>query len=116
MKGTAQYNNNTLFFSHYSRYKTIIAVLLKERRNDWNVLAGFLLEREKDVVDIMMTLFNEEYILKTYVENKEKEASEKTKIGLAQKLYKKGNSVGDIADILDTSVKEVEQWLGLVRV
>ena len=35
------------------------------------------------------------------MESKEKEASEKTKIGLAQKLYKKGNSVGDIADILE---------------
>ena len=80
-----------------------------------NVLSEYLSGREKEVVDIMMTLFNEEYILKTYVESKEKEASEKTKIGLAQKLYKKGNSVGDIADILDSSVKEVEQWLGLVR-
>lgn len=80
-----------------------------------NVLGEHLSGREKEVVDIMMTLFNEEYILKTYVESKEKEASEKTKIGLAQKLYKKGNSVGDIADILDSSVKEVEQWLGLVR-
>ena len=63
----------------------------------------------------MMTLFNEEYILKTYVESREKEASEKTKIGTAQKLYKKGNTIEDIADILDSSVKEVEQWLGLVR-
>jgi len=66
-------------------------------------------------LDIMMTLFNEEYILKTYVESREKEASEKTKIGTAQKLYKKGNTIEDIADILDASVKEVEQWLGLVR-
>jgi hypothetical protein len=40
MKGTAQYNNDTLFFLHYSRNKTIIAVLLKERRDDWNVLAS----------------------------------------------------------------------------
>ena len=40
MKGAAQYNNDTLFFLHYSRNKTIIAVLLKERRDDWNVLAS----------------------------------------------------------------------------
>ena len=65
--------------------------------------------------DIMMTLFSEEYILKTYVESREKEASEKTKIGTAQKLYKKGNTIEDIADTLDVSVEEVEQWLGLVR-
>lgn len=47
MKGTAQYNNDSLFFSQYSQNKTIIAVLLKERRNDWNVLAEFLSERER---------------------------------------------------------------------
>ena len=34
---------------------------------------------------------------------------------MAQRLYKKGNSVEDIADIFDASVKEMEQWLGLVR-
>lgn len=119
MKGTSQYNNDSLFFSQYSQNNTIIAVLLKERRNDWNVLAEFLSEREKEVVDIMMTLFNEEYILKTYLESEKQEAekrgSEKIKIGTAQKLYKKGSSIEDIADILDSSVQEVEQWLGLVR-
>jgi len=83
---------------------------------DQNVLSEYLSGREKEVVDIMMTLFNEEYILKTYVESREKEASEKTKIGTAQKLYKKGNSIEDIADTLDVSVKEVEQWIGLVGV
>ncbi len=71
----------------------------------------------------MMTLFDKEYILKTYVESKkleaaregEKRGAEKTKIEIAQRLYKTGNSVEDIADIFDASVKEVEQWLGLVR-
>ncbi len=45
----------------------------------------------------------------------EKRGSVKTKTETAQKLYKKGSSMEDIADILDASVKEVEQWLGLVR-
>ena len=67
----------------------------------------------------MMTLFDKEYILKTYVESKkleaEKRGAEKTKMEMAQRLYKKGNSVEDIADIFDAPVKEVEQWLGLVR-
>ena len=44
------------------------------------MLSEYLSGREKEVVDIMMTLFNEEYILKTYVESREKEASENTKI------------------------------------
>lgn len=123
MKGTAQYNNDSLFFSQYSQNKTIIAVLLKERRNDWNVLAEFLSEREKEVVDIMMTLFNEEYILKTYVESREKEAamegekrgSEKAKMETAQRMYEMGISVQDIAKASEVSIETVEQWLGLIK-
>ncbi len=34
---------------------------------DQNVLGEYLSGREMEVVDIMMTLFNDEYILKTYV-------------------------------------------------
>ena len=63
-----------------------------------------------------MKLFSEEYILMAYVKSKEEEASDKTKKGIAQKLHKKGNSIEDIADTLDVSVKEVEQWIGLVGV
>ena len=116
MKGTAQYNNDSLFFSQYSRNKTTIAVLLKEKRNDWNVLAEFLSEREKEVVDIMMTLFNEEYILKTYVESREKEAFEKAKIGTAQRLHEMGISLQDIAKACQVTVETVEQWLGFAKV
>lgn len=63
----------------------------------------------------MMKLFTEEYILKTYVESREKEASEKTKIGTAQKLYEMGISVQDIATASQVSVEIVNQWLGLVK-
>ena len=71
----------------------------------------------------MMMLFDKEYILKNYVESEKLEAAregekrgfEKTKTEIAQRLYKKGNYVEDIADICDAPVKEVEQWLGLVR-
>ena len=36
---------------------------------DQNVLGEYLSGREKEVVDTMMTLFNEEYTLKTYAYN-----------------------------------------------
>ena len=66
----------------------------------------------------MMTLFNDEYILKTYVANREKEAAQtatqNAKADAARKFYKKGNSVEDIADALEVTVKDVEEWLGLV--
>ena len=79
----------------------------------------------------MMALFDEEYILKTYIESKEREAAEKaaeraakkaadiakdkTKLS-AQKLYKSGNPVEYIAEVLDVPPGEVEQWVGLVTV
>ncbi len=85
-----------------------------------NILKEYLSNREKEVVDIMMTLFNEEYILKTYIETEKQEAekrgSVKAKRNTAQKLYTKGSSIEDIADILDVSIKEVEQWLGLADI
>ena len=82
---------------------------------DQNVLAEFFSEREKEIVDIMMTLFNEEYILKTYVESREKEASEKAKIGTAQRLHEMGISLQDIAKACQVTVETVEQWLSLVK-
>lgn len=81
----------------------------------------------------MIRLFDEEYILKTYIESKVQEASEKaaqkatkkasekvfkeaaekaeikTK-AIAKKLYYKGNSIEDIADILDISQNNIERW------
>ena len=83
---------------------------------DQNVLSEYLSSREKEVVDIMMTLFNEEYILKTYVESKEKEAFEKAKIGTAQRLHEMGISLQDIAKACQVTVETVEQWLGFVKV
>ena len=79
---------------------------------DQNVLGEYLSGREKEVVDIMMTLFNEEYILKTYVESKEREATERANSETAKRMYKRGNSIEEIADILDTPLKVVEQWIG----
>lgn len=92
---------------------------------DQNILREYLENREQEVVDIMMTLFNDEYILKTYVESEKKEAAEKAVQNIkketeqknraaALKFYQKGNSVEDIADALGVTVKEVENWLGLV--
>ena len=57
----------------------------------------------------MMTLFDEEYILKTYVEQEKREAAEKTTKEAARKLYQKGTSVADIADVLSVTEQEVRK-------
>ena len=66
----------------------------------------------------MMTLFDEEYILKTYVEQEKREAAEKAAEKATKeadrKLYQKGTSVADIADAMSLTEEEIKQWLGLV--
>lgn len=79
---------------------------------DQNVLREYLENREQEVVDIMMMLFDDEYIFKTYVESERRDAEK----SVAQKMYEAGDSVEKIAKIFDMSVKEVEEWLGLVTV
>ncbi|MCI8861624.1 MAG: hypothetical protein HFI20_03940 [Lachnospiraceae bacterium] len=108
-----------------------------------DVLKEYLENREKEVVDIMMTLFDDEYILRTYIASEVKEASEKAAkeaakkaakeatekaakeaakeavekaMSAAKKLYEKGSSVEDIAEVLDIPVEKIKQWLGVVQV
>ena len=95
-------------------------------------------DHKKGAVNIMIRPFDEEYILKTYIESEIQEASEKTakeaakkaakkateKVfkeaaekaeikakAIAKKLYYKGNSIEDIADILDISQNDIERWI-----
>ena len=92
-----------------------------------DVLKEYLENREKEVVDIMMTLFDDEYILRTYIASEVKEASEKAAkkaakeatekaASAAKKLYEKGSSVEDISEVLDIPVEKIKQWLGVVQV
>lgn len=83
---------------------------------DKNVLKEYLENREQEVVNIMMTLFNDEYILKTFIESEKKDAADRKAKTLAEKMYRRGDSIKEIADFLDASVEEVENWLGLVTV
>ncbi len=87
---------------------------------DRNILKDYLESREQEVVNIMMTLFDEEYILKTYIEQEKrdaaaaKQATKKVQKETAQKLYQKGTSVADIADAMSVTEEEIKQWLGLI--
>ena len=102
---------------------------------DSNILKEYLEGKEKEVIDIMMMLFNKEYILKTYIESEKREAAEKAaekaakkateratkeaeeKMKLsAQRLYQKGVSIEDIAESLEISKEDVEQWIELVEI
>ena len=71
---------------------------------DRNVLREYLSSREKEVVDIMMTLFDEERIMQIYVANKEKEATEKATKEAARKTAEKMLRAGKL------SVEEIASY------
>ncbi|MCM1189939.1 MAG: hypothetical protein NC541_11670 [bacterium] len=62
---------------------------------DRNVLREYLAQREKEVVTIMMSLFDDEQIIKTYVKSERHDEARET----AERLIKKGKmTLEDIAD------------------
>jgi len=85
---------------------------------DKNVLKAYLESREKEVVDIMMALFNKEQILEAYVEEERQEAAEAaTEIAAKEitlNLYNMGMKEDAIAKAVNVSIELVRQWLGLV--
>ena len=62
---------------------------------DRNVLVEYLTQREKEVVTIMMSLFDEEQIMKSFIKSERHDADRET----AERLIKKGKmTLEDIAD------------------
>ena len=66
---------------------------------DRNILKEYLINREKEVVTIMMSLFDDEQIMKTYWKDMENTLAHKKDRETAERLIKKGKmSLEDIAD------------------
>lgn len=78
---------------------------------DRNLLREFLESREKEVVSIMMTLFDEEKIMRTHIASERKEASKETAQKAAEKMLKVGKmSTEEIAGYFsELSVEEVRE-------
>lgn len=100
-----------------------------------NILKEYLLSREKEVIIIVMTLFDDEYILRTHinvrvkeaVEEAVEEASEKAAKKatleaenrarqIAARMYNKGIKPDEIAELLDVPLETVENWLSLTPI
>ncbi len=76
---------------------------------DRNVLREYLLDREKEVVTIMMSLFDEEQIMKSFIRSERHDADRET----AERLIKKGKmTLEDIAECVPSlpleELKELE--------
>ena len=76
---------------------------------DRNVLREYLAQREKEVVTIMMNLFDEEQIMKSFIRSERHDEARET----AERLIKKGKmTLEDIADCVPSlsfdELKEIE--------
>ena len=76
---------------------------------DRNVLREYLLDREKEVVTIMMSLFDEEQIMKSFIKSERHDEARET----AERMIKKGKmTLEEIADYVPSlsfdELKEIE--------
>ena len=90
---------------------------------DRKILKEYLEGREKEVVDIMMTLFDQEYAVERYGDEKKAEGIAEGKAkGLAEGEMKKAKEttyrladrkmpLETISDIVEVSVEVVKKWL-----
>ena len=80
---------------------------------DKKVLREYLLDREKEVVSIMMSLFDEEEVIRSYIKSERCEAAQEAEQNKAKKtavrMIKAGKmSLEDIADYTELSLDLVK--------
>ncbi len=77
---------------------------------DRNVLREYLESREKEVVDIMMVLYDNEEIMRSYIESEVYEAIYEANIKMAKRmLLKKKYSLEEIADCAELPLEVVKE-------
>ena len=78
---------------------------------DQDVLAEYLKDREKEVVDIMMTLFEQEYAVERYGDEKRAEGRAEGRKEMALSLFQMGVPIEKIAEAAKLDVGLVKSWL-----
>ena len=82
---------------------------------DRKILKEYLEGREKEVVDIMMTLFDQEYAVERYGDEKKAEGiaegTIKAKREMTYELFDMGFSDNKIAKVVKVSLETVKRWL-----
>ena len=97
----------------YGRTKKAILEAIRICK-DRNVLKEYLESKEKEVVDIMMVLYDEQEVMRSYVESEVYEARHDEKIETAKRLLQmKKLSYEEVAAGSGLTVEEVEEIAGL---
>ena len=110
IKFTKVYNGQV---KEHGRTKKAVIETIRICKNE-NLLKEYLESREKEVVGIMMALFDQEEVFDTYVKSERKEAARETAKKMAIELLKTGkcsiNDIRGIAPQLDEEdIIEIEQ-------
>ena len=104
--------------SRFGRTRQAVLETIRICKNE-NVLKEYLESREKEVVDIMMTLFDQEYAVERYGDEKKAEGviQGRTEGALKQaketafSLREEGFSIQMIAKVLHISIDTIHQWM-----
>lgn len=76
--------------------------------NDRDILKEYLESKKKEVVNIMMVLYDEQEIMRSYVESERHDARVENSIRTAKRLLEKGEMlIEDIAECTVLPIKEV---------
>ncbi len=83
---------------------------------DRDVLKEYLSNREKEVVDMMMTLFDEEQVMRAYVESERKEAAKKAAMISAVEIYQEmglpiSDTIKKVAGKYKLEENDAEAWV-----
>jgi hypothetical protein len=74
------------------------------------VLKEYLEKRESEVVTIMMTLFDKEYVFKTYVESEKRESEERGKAIGEAVGEARGKIIGKLMGSIETMVENCQEF------
>ncbi len=93
----------------YGRTKKAITETIRICK-DRNVLREYLEDREKEVVSIMMSLYDEEEVMRSYIKSERYEAEQNKAKKTAIRMIKAGKmSLEDIADYTELSLDTIKE-------
>ncbi len=93
----------------YGRTKKAITETIRMCK-DRNVLREYLEDREKEVVSIMMSLYDEEEVMRSYIKSERYEAEQNKAKKTAIRLLKLGKmSLEDIAEATELSIDTIKE-------
>ena len=96
--------------TRYGRTRQAVLETIRICKNA-NVLKEYLESREKEVIDIMITLFDQEYAVERYGDEKRAEGALQKAKETALSMKEDGFPESTIARILKISPHTVQQWL-----